>query len=140
MDLAVADPEFKTKPFQLDAINACRIYHGVVYFSDMSTYTGRHMIQEYLWGRRSMRKIGQGDWPTQPVPVTRQWRVWRQFLRKHHKDSECTWKNPVNPTKRIQLQPRENFKHQFNVTIPNCRTSFDECLQAFLPILAKFFN
>ena len=73
MDDAVDDKEINKDEVKLTNINACRLYHGVVYPSEMLEYTGRTKIQGYLFGNGSYRKQHHKDWPYQPCPSDNQW-------------------------------------------------------------------
>ena len=51
-------------------INACRLYHGVIYPGEMMEYTGRSILQGYLFGNGSYQKQQHKDWLVQPCKVT----------------------------------------------------------------------
>ena len=66
---------------KLKAINACRVYHGIVFPSDLLHYNRKYINKEYLFGRYCMRSETQKKrWPTQPLPTDGQWTVWREFI------------------------------------------------------------
>ena len=81
MDDAVLDKLTEWDVEKLKAINACRLYHGIVYPSDMLHYNRRFINSEFLYGIKSMRTaLQQTTWPEQPVPPDPQWAFWRAFI------------------------------------------------------------
>ena len=80
MDDAVADNIINGDSMKLFAINACRLFHGVTFPSDMSHYEGKYLKQQYLYGNKSQRKQKHENWPTQPCPLDKHWVVWRDFV------------------------------------------------------------
>ena len=96
MDTAVHHPQFQGQRIQLHAINACRMYLQVFYLSDMVTYTGRHIIYQYLDGtKKNPNPICR--FPHQPFPTSYQWGIWRKFITGTflcgHNKLQC----PLNP-------------------------------------------
>ena len=103
MDIAVNDVKIKCDEWKLRAINACRLYHGVVYPSDMSLYSGKFIQQGYLYGNGSYRKKQHQGWPNQPVPLDHQWTEWRRFVRENYLLEDMkTWRVQTIPGKRIK--------------------------------------
>ena len=67
MDDAVYDKDIEWDETKLRAINACRLFHGVVYPSDMLHYNRRYINRTYLYGHKSMQNQHQQEnWPEQP--------------------------------------------------------------------------
>ena len=89
MDDAVDNPEFKYDETQLRAINACRMFHGLVFPSELLHYDEKSFNQKYLTSKFCQRNnIQHQSWPSQPVPTDAQWIVWRKFIRKHYLDDD----------------------------------------------------
>ena len=82
MDIALQIPKYKNNKRLLCNINACRIYHGVIWISDMATYDGKYINASFLNGYRQMRHRSnqQYTWPTQPNPTKAQWSTWKEFI------------------------------------------------------------
>ena len=97
MDDAVYDSEYNQNPSSLKAINACRLYHGVVYPSDMISPDEKTIYPPYLFGNGSLRRQKHINWPTQPLPTDSQWRVWRSFVRKHYSKTST-----IDPNTKLQ--------------------------------------
>ena len=73
MDTAANDKNIKGDESKLRSINACRLYHGVIYPNDKSVYTSTQIRDIYLFRIGSNRKAEQVGWPEQPLPLTHQW-------------------------------------------------------------------
>ena len=140
MDTAVNDEEFNKKRTMIEAINACRLYHRVTYPSDMSTYTGRHMVNEYLWGRRSMRTKQHEYWPTQPLPTAGQWTIWRKFIRKHYIGRNGEWLCPVNPAERMHATRKLAFDNHCTVEEVLGKKDLNTCIRMLPTNMAKFLE
>ena len=93
MDDAVWDPFSEWDNDKLRAINACRLYHGVTYPSDILLYNKKYINSEYLYGKSCMRTSEQHkNWPTQNIPTDAQWAIWRDFLfKKYTVKRSTTW-------------------------------------------------
>ena len=55
MDIAAYNNDINGDERQLQSINACQLYHRLVFPSDMLNYTRQTMKNICLWGNRSMR-------------------------------------------------------------------------------------
>ena len=82
MDMALQLPKYKNNKRLLFNINACRLYHGVIWMSDMVTYDGKYINASFLNGYRQMRgrPNQQYTWPNQPNPTKAQWTTWKEFI------------------------------------------------------------
>ena len=82
MDIACTTPKYKNNRRLLFNINACRVYHGAIWLSDMTTYDGKYINASYLNGYRCMRTrpTQQYTWPHQPNPTKAQWTTWKEFI------------------------------------------------------------
>lgn len=70
MDDAVADTQLKWNEEKLYAINACRLYHGLTFPSDLLLYNKKYVNKSYLLGYQSLRTTEQQEgWPPQPLPT-----------------------------------------------------------------------
>ena len=108
MDIAVKDNQVKYKPNHLIAINQCRMYHGVIYASEMLQYDRRTFNRHYLNATFPQRKRSSTvTWPNQPVPKDEQWTIWRQFIRRWYLDDKDRW---IARSPRIQdyIRPNSN--------------------------------
>ena len=85
MDIAVTDSLVNANRRKMEAINACRLYHGVICLSNMRAYNGLKMNLGYLSprGGRRLTKSAQERWPSIPCPTTWQWGVWKEFVYRH---------------------------------------------------------
>ena len=143
MDEAAYDSKIEWDNDKLSAINACRLYHGVVFLSDMLQYNRRYINKEYLFGRYSMRtKEKKMNWPTQPLPPDEQWVIWREFiLRKYviNGSTEISTKRiPHQPLTLDRLNEEKLLKRLYEMTeknqpneyyIEKLPTKFQEFLQ-----------
>ena len=139
MDDAVEHSLINGNIDKLFAINACRLFHGLLYPSKLLHYDCKYLKLQYLFGNKSQRKECHKYWPTQPCPTDKQWDVWRQFIRSTYTmDDEQTW--------RIVLQPQYH-SHQDrsldNVTDmlwkPNTnKTSINTMIFSLPSILQRF--
>ena len=78
MDLALAHT---TSPTDLKVINACRLYLGVTFVSDISTPEGKTITRAALDGRLDILTQHRGLIPYQRRPGPTSWTKWKKFLR-----------------------------------------------------------
>lgn len=103
MDDAIKDKRYKYKLRELRAINNCRMYHGIIYPSEMLQYNGREINKGYLYGKKSLRSKTQlTNWPIQPYPSVDDWNVWCQFVTTTYMP-RGQWKNTYHPSMRLRL-------------------------------------
>jgi hypothetical protein len=63
--------------------NYCRIFLQLNLYSDMLTADGRRVRQEIMQGNRTNNiMIGYHQWPKQPRPSEKIWRLWRLTLQR----------------------------------------------------------
>ena len=133
MDDAVWDPLYNTSLEALQAINSCRLFHGITYPSDMLNYDGTTLRQSFLYGRGSNRKTRHKEWPHQPVPNAKQWTTWRRFIRQHYVQNSIS----VNPVMRLQSthqnitlwNPTYNKQQPVLTTLHHIHPSYQPFLQ-----------
>ena len=77
MDLALA---FTTSPTDLKLINACRLYLGVTFVSDISSPEGSIITRSAYDGRLDILTQHRGLIPYQRRPGPKSWTKWRNFL------------------------------------------------------------
>lgn len=80
MDDAARDKQINGSEETLAAINACRLYHGISYPSEMLHYDGQSFNKKFMYSTHCQRKKSHRDWPTQPSPPDKQWIIWRTFI------------------------------------------------------------
>ena len=114
MDDAVNDTELRYNSSKLNAINECRLYHGLIYPSEMYQYTGKFIKCAYLYGEHSQRNQQQRHWPTQPKPIDSHWTEWRAFIRRQYVKNGLEATNPTNPSLRIKTLPNKTILNQLN--------------------------
>ena len=78
MDRAI---ELFPKPLELQLLNACRVYLGLLLLSDMVTPEGGQICQFALQGYQSTQTQPKLLFPYQQRPGRRAWKLWKQFLR-----------------------------------------------------------
>ena len=61
MDDAAYDSTTEWNEEKLRAINACRLYHGVTFPSDLLLYNQSFINKEYLFGNSCMRRVEQQE-------------------------------------------------------------------------------
>ena len=86
MDDALHDPLVCNNIRKLEAINQCRLYHGLFSLSDMSQYTGSRMNKGFLshQGGRRIARSNLSKWPNVPCPTLWQWDTWKSFIYRHY--------------------------------------------------------
>ena len=82
-DLFVMDKALTVthKPIDLQFINACRLYLGITFLSDMVTPAGTQICQFALQGYQSTQTQPKLLFPYQNRPGSKAWKVWKNFLR-----------------------------------------------------------
>ncbi len=77
------------------AVNRCRLYLRVIYLSDLTHGHGRMIISTGFFGVK--RFSSSLLWPNQGKPSEKDWRIWRQFLRKEflRQDNTLTLLQPL---------------------------------------------
>ena len=105
MDDAISDGKYKHQPNELFAINCCRIFHGLIYPSEMSNYDGATINKNYLNGRYSKRNTKHQNWPNQPCPTDYQWQIWREFIyRRYLLNNKQQFQQRYSPSNAIRHQ------------------------------------
>ena len=70
MDDAAFDKLTEWNATKLRAVNACRLYYGALFPSDLLQYNRKYINRQYIYGNKCMRSEKQHDlWPTQPLPT-----------------------------------------------------------------------
>ena len=77
MDLALT---YTSSPTDLKLINACRIYLGVTFVSDVATPEGSSLTRAAYDGRMDVLTQHRGLIPYQRRPGPKSWTKWRKFL------------------------------------------------------------
>ena len=63
-------------------LNRCRLYLQVETLSDITDGTGNQISIPSYQGQKYHHRTSLHDWPEQPSPDARHWKLWRQALRK----------------------------------------------------------
>ena len=94
------DSGLQCNEFKLQAVNTCRLFHGITFPSEMLHYDEVHFNHHFLFGKYSQRsrKVTM-TWPTQPLPYIDQWTTLRQFIRTQYLDGNDNWRLRLHPWK-----------------------------------------
>ena len=84
----------------IESINACRIYHGVTWMSNMCSYDGKNFHENYLNGLKQQREENDDRWPYQPNPTRIQWDIWKRFI--HSFKTMNTFRNQMSKSQSVQ--------------------------------------
>ena len=99
---------------ELFAINCCRIFHGLIYPSEMSNYDGATINKNFLNGRYSKRNTKHQNWPNQPCPTDYQWQIWREFVYRRYlisnKQQFQQRYSPSNAIRHQDITPNEKLE------------------------------
>ena len=85
----------------LERINACKLYLQVMFLSDITNNQGNRLINGILSSDKKYLKNSNLQWPNQPSPNKKSWRLWSSTISKIY----C--KNYKSAT----LRHKENLKH-----------------------------
>ena len=85
MDTAIMDPLICNNSNKLQAINHCRLFHGLYCISDMKLYDGSGINKGLLRNttQRRLTITQQKKWPNVSIPTPWQWQVWQDFIWRH---------------------------------------------------------
>ena len=81
MDMLVNDDRKVFLPWQIKAINRCRIYLQVIFLSDIALSDGMTVHPAVEIGQKMMDRKHRWEWPSQPRPPAKDWNLFRKCLR-----------------------------------------------------------
>ena len=111
-DECVMDKMRDKKDIHLEQVNAVRIYHKIVYVSDIATLDGRAIIMDHTGTlRETLGRVSRLPWPEQQEPGKNALREWKRALKRvtneklklvqplgrWHEDLDSEWKYKIAP-------------------------------------------
>ena len=81
MEMVMRDDRNLFLPWQIRAINRCRMYLQVIFLSDITLSDGKTVHPAVLLGKCMEDRVHRWDWPLQPRPPASDWRLFRKCMK-----------------------------------------------------------
>ena len=115
MDLAL---ELGYKPWEIRAINRCRIFLQVEFISDLATPSGTHLQDSLYQFPPAVSSVSTHLWPRQSCPEHKFWAQWRHLLRQLTHDGSRQLRQPLGSWKTLGNRRWDAyFHHKSNAVI-----------------------
>ena len=139
MDVAVSDNMVCHNLRKLEAINNCRMYHGITSVSNMMQYTGHRLNMGFLSpnGGRRISKSHLHQWPILPVPTPWQWATWKEFIFRNFLTGARELA-PISPNTRPIFSPCTNIRKDLEIFTSIQYSTLSDSINA-LPMGLRYY-